>query len=348
MQNINVGLIGCGRIAGLVYLNLLKKQPGVRLAAIAESDTLKREQAGKSVPGAALYADYTDLLKDPGINAVVICLPNEIHAESAIAAFETGKHVYLEKPIATSVTRAKDLLRAWKESGLVGMTGFNLRFNPTYMSLKKHIESGTIGEIIRVRTAFTYWRREFPEWRKRRLTGGGAMLDIGSHHVDLVRFIFNADIIRISARISSHNTEGDNAMCEFKTSGGIDVQSYFSITSIDEDKIEVYGSRGKLTADRFNSNLRVVIPDSQRLGLLPRIGSDISSLLHSRNLKDKIFFPRKEPSFESALGHFFSAVKGLEPASPDLNDGYKSLAVIEAAEESAKTGFVISIRDFET
>jgi predicted dehydrogenase len=341
MQDINVGLIGCGRIASLVYLNILKKLPGLRLAAIADTDAVNREKAGRSAPHATLYPDYQDLLRHPDLDAVIICLPNDMHAEAAISAFESGKHVYLEKPISISTYEAEKVLKAWVGGNLVGITGFNLRFNPVYLSLKKHIESGTIGEITCVRTVFSYWRREFPEWRKHRVSGGGALLDIGSHHVDLVRYTLDTDMTQVFATIDSHNTEGDNAMCEFKTSGGIDVQSYFSITSIDEDKIEVYGTRGKLLADRFNSSLKVVISDSQRPGLLSQIKSDIGSLLNSQNLKDRILFPGKEPSFELAIVRFLSAIKGASEASPDILDGYKCLKVLAAAEESARTGAVV-------
>jgi len=345
MRDVNVGLMGCGRIAGLVYLNILRRLPGVRLTAIAEPETAQREMARRSAPQAALYTDYKDLLRHPGLGAAIICLPNDMHAEAAVSAFEAGMHVYLEKPISVSTDEAAKVLKAWKSSNLAGMIGFNLRFNPIYLSLKKHVESGAIGEITCVRTVFSYWRREFPEWRKHRASGGGALLDIGSHHVDLIRYILNTEIKQVSATISSHVTEYDNAICEFKTSGDIDVQSYFSITSIDEDKFEIYGTRGKLSADRFNSSLRIVNSDSQRPGLLPQIKSDIGLLLHSRNLKDNILFPRKEPSFTSAIGHFLSAVRGACEASPDLLDGYKCLRVLAAAEESAKTAVVITIPD---
>jgi len=347
-QNVSIGLIGCGRIASLVYLNILRRMPGLRLTAIAEPDDMRRETAGKSAPRAVLYADYKDLLRHQDLDAVIICLPNDMHADAAISSFEAGMHVYLEKPISINTDEAGKLLDVWNSANLVGMTGFNLRFNPVYLSLKKHIEAGTVGDITCVRTVFSYWRREFPEWRKHKVSGGGALLDIGSHHVDLLRYTLDAEMSQVSATISSRNTEGDNAVCELKTSSGVDVQSYFSITSIDEDKIEVYGTQGKLSADRFNSSLRVVISESQRPGQLQQIKSDIGSLLRSRNLKDRILFPGKEPSFELALRHFVSAVKGEVAASPDLLDGYKCLTILEAAEESAQTGRAVSLRGQKT
>ena len=343
MQVVNIGLIGCGRIATLVYLNILCKSPGLSLTAIAEPDAVRRERAAKAAPRAELYTDYRDLLRNPGIDAVIICLPTQMHAEAAISAFASGKHVYLEKPIALDTSQADEILKAWNESGLVGMTGFNLRFNPVYMSLKEHIASGTVGEITYVRTAFSYWRREFPEWRKHRASGGGALLDLGSHHVDLLRYTLDAEIERVSATVRSHRTEGDNALCEFRTTGGIDIQSYLSITSIDEDKIEVYGTRGRLSADRFNSTFSIVTSDTQRPGPLSQIKSDIGSLFHCRSLKDAILFPGKEPSFTSAIEYFLSAVRGGTGVSPDLLDGYNCLKVLAAAEESAETGLVMTV-----
>lgn len=342
--SINVGLIGCGRIARLVHLSTLKNLPGVRLKAVADSDPECRENARRAAPEAALYSDYNDLLRDPAINAVIICLPNHLHAESAVAAFEHGKHVYLEKPIAVSKGEAEEVIRVWKESNLTGMMGFNLRFNPIYGALKDHVRSGVIGDVTAVRTVFSSSGRALPEWKKHRKTGGGALLDLASHHVDLIRHIFETDIIEISARVRSHKTEDDNALLEFKTLGDIDIQSYFSINSADEDKIEVYGTRGKLAADRYRSlNVEVETSDSPRPGRLRHLKRCIHSLLQSPNLPDKIIAPGREPSFEIALGHFVSATRETHEASPDLIDGYKCLSILLAAEESARAGLVISL-----
>lgn len=344
MRDINVGLIGCGRIASLVYLNILKKLPGLRLTAIAESDGVKREKAAISAPQAALYPDYKDLLRDPDLEAVIICLPNHMHAEAAVAAFGNGKHVYLEKPVSINRAQADEVIRAWKESNLVGMMGFNLRFNPLYTSLKGHIEAGTAGDVICARTVFTSSGRGLPDWKKSRGTGGGALLDLASHHIDLMQYILGNEVVQIFARIRSHTTEDDNAMLEYKTSGGIEVQSYFSINSVDEDKIEVYGTRGRLSVDRYNSlNVEVVTSESRKRGMLSRLTGSIRSLLGSPNIKDKLLAPGREPSFEAAISHFVSAVRGVEKARPDLLDGYKCLTVLEAAEESARTGSAISL-----
>jgi predicted dehydrogenase len=108
--------------------------PDVELIALAEPDVQRRVEASRRAPGAAAYGSYHDLLKMPEVEAVVICLPNALHAEVAVAALEQGKHVYLEKPLATSLDEAQRVVTAWRRAGVVGMIGFNYRFNPLFQA----------------------------------------------------------------------------------------------------------------------------------------------------------------------------------------------------------------------
>ncbi|MEQ9618556.1 MAG: Gfo/Idh/MocA family oxidoreductase [Deltaproteobacteria bacterium] len=344
---INVGLIGCGRIARLVHLNILKKSSQLRLVAIADSDTGGRDTAGKVAPEASVYPDFHDLLAAPDIDAVIICLPNSLHAEAALAALDRGKHIYLEKPLAGNTDEGRKVMDAWKNSSLTGMIGFNLRFNPLYRGIKKHIESGGIGKVTYVRTVFSSSSHALPMWKRHRESGGGALLDLASHHIDLVRYILGTEIKDVFARVRSYKTEHDHAVLQLTTADGLEIQSFFSLDSIEKDEIEIYGTNGKLTADRYLSiNVEVTESDANNQGRLRQLQRGISSLLRSPNLKDKMLAPGREPSFELALNQFASAVRNNHKCSPDFEDGYMSLSVIEAAEESARSGAVISINDY--
>ena len=116
MGKVKLGLIGCGRIAELVHLNVITRLPEAKLVAIAECDATRREQLSRRAPKAALFEDYRELMQRCDLEAVVICLPPALHAEAAIAAFENRKHVYLEKPLATNIEDAKRVLLAWKKA----------------------------------------------------------------------------------------------------------------------------------------------------------------------------------------------------------------------------------------
>jgi len=344
-MRINLGLIGCGRIARLVHLSSIKNLGGVRLSAVSDTDSGCANAGAKAAPGAKVYGDYKELLGSDDIDAVIICLPTFLHAEAASEAFCHGKHVYLEKPLAQNTKEAAQVIEAWRKSGKAGMTGLNLRFNPIYTALKEEVDSGAAGDINSVRTVFTSSSRGLPEWKRKRATGGGALLDLASHHADLARYIFGSEPAEVKASIESRESEHDNAFMEMKMENGICVQSFFSLNSIDEDKIEVYGTKGKLTADRYNSFGVRFTPSGPVRGSLGKLADYLSQIPGSPVLKDRLLGTGREPSFELALGHFAAAISGGFQPSPSLADGLASLRIIEAAEESAGTGRAVSTRE---
>lgn len=141
MPSLKIELIGCGRIAQLVHLNILTSLPDVELVAIADSHSGRRKEAVRRAPKVVAFDNYQELLEMPEVEAVVICLPPALHADAAIASFEAGKHLYLENPIATSLADAREVVGAWRKAGTVGMIGFNYRFNLLYQSAKQFIQS---------------------------------------------------------------------------------------------------------------------------------------------------------------------------------------------------------------
>lgn len=340
---INLGLIGCGRIARLVHLSSIKKLHGAGLTAVSDTDSDCANAAAAAAPGVRVYSDYNELLRSENVDAVIICLPTFLHAEAAVEAFKHGKHVYLEKPLAQNTKEAARVVEAWKKSGKCGMPGLNLRFNPIYTALKEKIGSGDVGDINAVRTVFTSSSTGLPEWKRKRETGGGVLLDLASHHADLLRHIFGAEVAWVKADMESRESEDDNAFVELRMENGIRVQSFFSLNSTDEDKIEVYGSMGKLTADRYNSFGVTFTPAGRARGSLGKLADRLSQIPRSPVLKDRLLGTGREPSFELALGHFAASISGGFQPSPGLADGLASLEIIEAAEESAGTGRAVSM-----
>ena len=337
VKSLKIGLIGCGRIVQLVHLNALARAPALEVVAIAEPDPERRAEAAVRLPGAVAVADYRDLLALSDLEAVLICAPNHLHASLAAAAFDAGKHVYLEKPLAPTLAEAQPALDAWKRSNRVGMMGLNYRFHPTYLDLKRRIDASQIGEPLMVRTVFSTPARALPEWKTQRRTGGGALLDLGSHHIDLVRFLFGRAIQDVFARVETRQTEGDSATLHLTLEGGLAVQSFFSMCGIDEDRFEVYGTAGKLAVDRHHAE-GVEAMGLRRDGVRwARLGRSLRSLAGSPSVRRRLLRRRDEPSYAAAFARFAATIRGAEVAAPDLEDGRRSLEVIEAAEESART-----------
>lgn len=340
---LRVGVIGCGWFAQAVHLPNLRCLPGVELIALAEPDPNRRQEASRCAPAAVAYADYRDLLKIRDLDAVIVSVPTALHGEVAIAAMQLGKHLYLEKPIATSLEEADKVVGAWKQSGVVGMVGFNYRFNPLHQAARMQIQAGKLGPLVGARSVFSAPTRSIPAWKQTRSNGGGVLLDLASHHIDLVRFLFQQDVRMVYADIESRCTEQDTAMLHLRLADGLQVQSYFSLCAVDEDRFEIYGQAGKLTVDRYRS-LGVEAADTGGApSLLRCVTQGLRSLQSVPYLLKKLRSPWHEPSYRESLSRFISAVRGQEEASPDLLDGYRSLEVICAAEESARTGRSVSL-----
>jgi predicted dehydrogenase len=171
------------------------------------------------------------------------------------------------------------------------------------------------------------------------------LLDLASHHADLIRFFFGQEVREIFASLRSLRSEDDSAMLQLKLSDGLMVQSFFSISSVEEDRFEVYGQTGKLFVDRYLS-LCVEIYGPTLDSIRPKqLWHRLKTLIHIPYLLKKIRAPGHEPSYREALTHFITAARAHRRATPDFYDAYRTLMVIEAAEESFRTQRMVSVPD---
>ncbi|MBR2434809.1 MAG: Gfo/Idh/MocA family oxidoreductase [Lentisphaeria bacterium] len=205
-QKTKIGIIGCGTI-GSVHAEAYAKVPKAEVVALCDilPDRLKekaeRHNVGKT------YEDYNDLLADPEIEAVSICVPNNMHAPIAIAALKAGKHVMLEKPMTINQKFAKDIIKARDESGKLLQMGMVYRQNPEAQAVKQQIEAGMLGEIYQIRVRLIR-RRGIPGlggwFTTKECSGGGGLIDIAVHFLDLVMWETGYwDPTRVSAKVYS-------------------------------------------------------------------------------------------------------------------------------------------------
>ena len=262
MSFLKIGVMGCGRITRHVHLNVLSRLPGSRLVALAEPDKERRTEAVRLFPEATALADYHELLKLRDVEAVIICLPNELHAEAAIAAFQNGKHVYLEKPLSTRRDEGKGVIAAWRRSGLVGMIGLNYRFNRLYRAAKQAVQSERLGEWVGARSVFSSAKHVSTAWDSFEQKSN-VLFDLATHHVDLLHFFFGQSVKNVSAVALPRGGDGESVMLQIELFNGPLIQSFFSSSAVEEDRFEIYGRAGRLTVDRYHS-LDVEIMDPIR------------------------------------------------------------------------------------
>ncbi|MGH7544350.1 MAG: Gfo/Idh/MocA family protein [Gemmatimonadota bacterium] len=341
MEPVRIALLGCGQAALTHHLPALVGLPGVQVVALAEPDDRRRAAAGARVPEAVATADWREAIETAEPDAIVICLPNTDHAMAGGAAFRAGRHAFVEKPIACSLAEADLLLDAWRRSGAVGMAGFNYRFNPLYQAARLRLREGRIGEPLVIRSAFTIPGDGMPSWKRGRRDGGGALLDLGSHHVDLVRWLV-AEPVEARAEVRSRASEDDVALVRLRLEGGIEVQSLFAFGTVSEERLEIYGTEGRLVVDRGRQQ-SVVVEEKGRRSWASLLGSVPRSPAQAAWLWEKRRTPGHEPSYRAALAAFVEAVRSRSNRSPDLEDGRACLAVLDAAERSAELGRAVAV-----
>lgn len=342
---VRIALAGCGRVAQLVHLDALARLPEVELVAVADTDPDLRRRAAARVAGTAAVERVEELCGDAGVEAILIALPTHLHAEAARAALAAGKHVYIEKPLATSVEEARSVLHAWRGSGLTATVGFNLRFQPHYRQLRDDVADERIGAPVAVRSIMGSARRELPAWKRSRATGGGVLLDLGSHQVDLIRFVLGREIVR--ALGSSHASRGgaETISLVLELDDGTPVQLLASHAGIDVDRFEVMGDRGALVVDRLSGGAVEFVDVRHGFARRDRLRRVARAARHSYAGARRELMQPGEPSFAAALLAFAAAVRGAASDAADLEAGLRNLEVLHAVEQAAETGAAVAVAE---
>ncbi len=331
---MKLGLLGCGSVAYWLHLRALRAVPDATLVAAADPDPAARARFAKA-SGVTACERAEDLLGRRDIDAVLICAPTHLHASLACAAAAAGKHFYLEKPIAASLDDARHVVATAAQAGITTAIGFNRRHHPLFERVRDLLTQGIIGRVHAVQTTFCEPSppERMPEWKRRRATGGGVLLDLASHHIDQVRWMLATEVDVAYASVHSEVTEQDRGRLELTTEGGASIQSFFSFRDGPAEQMDFIGERGTLRLDRHAATLTLSRKRSRGYGASHRQVGPSPSLL--RWVLERTWRRSVDPSYRRALVAFVEQVRGGPPGTAALQDGLRSLEVVVAAEAFA-------------
>ncbi len=220
---VRVGVIGTGAISQVVHVPIFAEREDVELVAVADADLHKAEALSRrfKVPN---VCDADALIARDDLDAVVVCTPNHLHEEMAIAALEAGKHVFVERPLAITSTGATRVLEAADRAGRVLVVGMPHRFRPGVIALRDFVAGGELGDVYAVRGS--WMTRLMPgsrhTWRYDRSAGGGALIDLGVPALDLCMWLVGYPAVkRVSCVMSPKGGVEDAATLMAETEGGI-------------------------------------------------------------------------------------------------------------------------------
>ncbi len=252
------GIVGFGWVAQDFVAPAIAAA-GHRLAAIADPDPAS--QAAAAALGAAIHADAASLAADPAVDAVYVATPNHLHCGAVEAAAKAGKPVLCEKPMAATLDDALAMSDAVRRSGILYGTAFDQRYHPAHRAMRDAIAGGRIGVPTAVRIVYACWVG--PDWSGSRenwrvdvaKAGGGALIDLAPHGLDLVAFLLGEPIRDLhaltQARVQGYAAD-DGALLIGRTVSGILASlhvAYNCPEALPRRRLEIVGSTGLLAAE---------------------------------------------------------------------------------------------------
>jgi predicted dehydrogenase len=330
---INVGVIGCGYWGPNLIRNF-HGQAGANLAMISDLDEKRLNHVGLQYPATVKTTNYQDILNNPDIDAVVVATPMTTHFPLGKAVLEAGKHLFLEKPMATSSEDCRCLNAMAAERGLVVMVGHTFIFTPAVRKIKALMESGELGDIYYVNIE----RVNLGIFQK----DANVVWDLAPHDVAMLNFLFDADPVRVSCKGKSYVQTDlgieDVAFVCLEYPGGKMVNIH--VSWLDPNKIRkctFVGSRKMLVYDDVHPSEKIRVFD-KGVDVQPHYDNFGEFQLLYRS--GDIFVPNLEnvEPLKAETSHFLDLINGKAESLSSGEHGLKVVQVLEHACRSMHNG----------
>jgi predicted dehydrogenase len=340
MDRVGFGVIGAGLFGenhALVYSRL----PGVELVAVCDQNEARAREVAERYGARAYFTDYAQLLANPDIQAVSIATPDFAHAEIALAAVGAGKHILCEKPLATTVAEAQAIVDAAAQANVKLMVDFHNRVNPPFVAARDNVQSGALGTpaygYIRLSNT-TFVPQEMLSWADRT----SALWFLGSHAVDIMRFILSDTVVRVQAvsrsgilqRLGVDAPDFHVAIAEFARGTVVTFEHAWilprSQPMVYDFKLELLGSDGAVYVDSSHHRALELHAGGQL-----RYG-DVLGATPTSDLRAGGFVAE-------AIAQFADAVLYDRPVLATGEDGVEATRIVAAMQRSAETGQAVDL-----
>jgi len=327
--------------AGTGYINKVHARAaqnlGLELTAVVNHKKDSMTEFGKVFNINRQYEKLEDLLKDGGVDALVVSTPNYLHAPQTIAALIAGVHVMVEKPMAMNAIEAEQMCEAADKSGATLMVAHCWRFDPDVLWLKE--QSKKLGRIIRTKGigVHTHWGPS--GWfTQKEFAGGGAMADMGIHALDTARFLLDdPKPVSVYAKIGTYYKDFDVddtgvIIVEWDNSSTSYIESGWWQPHADgpEAATQLYGTEG--FGELFPTHLELPNKKEEKIDVI----------------ESGFEFPRKEHCpqslYDDQLKYFVECIEKKQTPVPGGMEGLMNMKIVDAAYESSRTGKVVEVQ----
>ncbi len=345
---IKWGVIGAGGIADRRTIpEGIMPCPDAELVAVQDIAEDRVQAVAQKYGVAKVYTSEYDLLSDPEVEAVYIATPTHLHHSQVMAAAEAGKHILCEKPLALTVAQCEEMVEECAARGVKLGVNFMMRFHACHVALKQMIEAGQLGRLVMGRAELTCWYPPIPGAFRQdpALGGGGSLIDMGNHCIDLLEQFFGrvAEVKCYTANLVQDYPSEDTAVALLQFENGAIgvVDALFNVPdAAARNALEVYGSKGSVYAfgtigQGSTGKLHVVLEKDER-------GYDAAQQREAA--QEEIIEPPVVNIYQAHIQAFCDAIAQDTPPPIPGEEGLWSHKVIEACYESARTGHAVKVQ----
>jgi 1,5-anhydro-D-fructose reductase (1,5-anhydro-D-mannitol-forming) len=323
-KTIGWGLIGTGRIADDRILPGINAVEGNKLIAVVSREQSRADTFAKKFGAQHAYTKYQDMLRNPDVQVVAIHTPNHLHTEEAVAAARAGKHVFCDKPMATSVADAERIVRECDKAGVKLGVNFHNRFMPCFIETKRIIDSGEIGKVLLVQLEASPGARpggRLATWRvDPKAAGLGTTNSIGVHVFDILRYLLSSEITEVTSLFDTpRNVMEEIALSIFRFDNGAMAQlTVHEIAPYPYNDYVIQGSKGRITGRGLTRS---------------RAGGEMLVLTSDGKERRTEFTAIN--AHGACVAAFSAAVRDDRAPEPSGIDGLRSVQLTEAMAKSA-------------
>ncbi len=365
-ERVRVGIIGPSWWVNYWHLPAIQNHPHAEIAAVCGANARDAaEVQAKYGASAQAYTDMEAMLESVPLDGVVVCTPNDMHHPATMAALRHNLHVTCEKPVALNATQAREMAETAKAKGLIGMTNFPYRDNPAVQTFRRLIAEGYVGTPLHVYGAYHggYGIHRPPGWRGQRARSSAGILDdLGSHLIDLVRYLTGDEFRAVCAsaltlKPDDHRDEQNLTLlrthdpragarnddsCAFLAEFGRGMQGLLHASWVayqgagsQYQNVEVSGTAGRLhwTATHAGNLLRGLRVGDKHWETIPVEGTVAPDPAQEGN--EDFFRPGRHTPTNTTYRWLEAIRTGQAGVSPSLEDGWRAQQVIDAVMQAA-------------
>jgi len=328
------GVLGASHFALMAAIPAMQQAALVELRALASRSLDKAKRAAESVNVPRAYGSYEELLADPEIEAIYNPLPNNLHVPWSIKAARAGKHVLCEKPIAMNAQEAEELANVQRETGKLIAEGYMVRYHPQWRLVVELIQSGRIGKVRAVQTAFSYTNSDLENIRNQKAVGGGALYDIGGYAVNTARLIFGAEPKRVVGVCDIDATSGCDCLTSAILDFGVGQASFVVGTQhVPYQRVQIFGTSGHIEVEiPFNAphdrGCKVYLDGGA-------VGAPDFTIKQTSSERAELLTTPPANHYALQWQGFSEAIRSGKPIENDMQSAVANMRVIDAVFRSA-------------